>query len=233
MVNEYSGQWFRTFLDPIPLENTRAEVDGLAKHIPLPDFRRILDVCCGPGRHMAELVARGYEVTGIDRDQAAVSRAHQRVPAATVLELDIRDLGTLEDEFDAALNLWASFGHFDAQTNDETLRHLHGLLRPDGRLLLDLFHPLGLRSYAGPEQVDDEKGTRTLTEPLPDNRWRVTIEYRSGDHDVFEWELFTPDQLSARADKAGFDTLDMMTWWDPKRPPTAKELRFQAVLQRR
>lgn len=233
MVNEYSGEWFRTFLDPIPVENTRGEVDGLSQFIPLPDFHRVLDVCCGPGRHIAELADRGYEVTGIDRDQTVVSQARQRVPIATILELDIRDLGMLDREFDAAVNLWASFGHFEADTNDEVLRQLHGLLRPKGRLLLDLFHPLGLKAKAGPAQADEGKGTRTLTEELPDNRWRVTIEYLSGNRDVFEWELFTPEQLPDRADKAGFDTLFTMTWWDPIRPPTPEELRYQGVFQAR
>lgn len=58
----------------------RGEVDGVVRHrLPPPGFRRVLDVCCGPGRHAKYLVDAGYEVTGIDRDAAAVQRAKAEI----------------------------------------------------------------------------------------------------------------------------------------------------------
>lgn len=38
---------------------------------------RVLDVACGRGRHMAWFAARGFAVTGIDRDAQALSHARQ------------------------------------------------------------------------------------------------------------------------------------------------------------
>jgi len=42
-----------------------------------PSAGRVLDVACGSGRHMAWFAARGYTVTGIDRDPQALARASQ------------------------------------------------------------------------------------------------------------------------------------------------------------
>ena len=86
--NEYSAHWFAAFMDTMPDHWTAIEVDGVCRRLPLPACRRVLDVCCGPGRHAAGLSERGYEVTGIDRDEAALSRARRRAPTATFLPLD-------------------------------------------------------------------------------------------------------------------------------------------------
>jgi len=48
----------------------------------------VLDVACGPGRHLAWFAGRGHPVTGIDQD---IERAGQDVPAATLLRADIEN----------------------------------------------------------------------------------------------------------------------------------------------
>ena len=47
MVNEYSRRWFGAFLQTVPEEWTRGEVAGIMKRLPLPDFVKLLDFCCG------------------------------------------------------------------------------------------------------------------------------------------------------------------------------------------
>ncbi len=149
MTNEYSSQWFSTFLDPIPREWTSAEIAGVTRFLPLADFSRVLDICCGPGRHASPLVEQGYLVTGVDRDATAIATARQRAPTATFLELDQRELACVDDTFDAALILWQSFGYCDPTTNDDVLAAIAERLRPGGRLLLDLYHPRFVRAHAG------------------------------------------------------------------------------------
>ncbi len=39
----------------------------------LPAGGRVLDLACGSGRHLRWLAARGFEVTGVDRDAAALA----------------------------------------------------------------------------------------------------------------------------------------------------------------
>lgn len=75
MANSYSQTWFELFLETQLY--TEYEVTFIARNLPGPDYRRILDVCCGPGRHSRPLAARGYEVVGIDLDETALARARR------------------------------------------------------------------------------------------------------------------------------------------------------------
>ena len=58
---------------------TKGQVDGVERMLALAPDMRILDVCCGYGRHALELARRGYRhVVGVD-----VSRPrHRPSPAA-------------------------------------------------------------------------------------------------------------------------------------------------------
>jgi SAM-dependent methyltransferase len=59
---------------------TRATVSFIASH--LPSEGAVLEVGCGEGRVALELLNRGYQVIGLDSDQDAIARAHERgVPA--------------------------------------------------------------------------------------------------------------------------------------------------------
>ena len=128
-VNEYSPRWRRAFGDP-DAARTEADVAFLLRVLPLAQYRRILDVPCGEGRHVRALSARGYEVVGADNDPA--------VSPAVVC--DLRELDTLSAGFDAVINMWASFGYFDAEQNEHVLASFARRLRPGGRLVLDLFN---------------------------------------------------------------------------------------------
>lgn len=52
----------------------------------LPDAAHVLDVACGSGRHVRWLAARGFRVSGVDRDAAAVAALR---PLADVIVADI------------------------------------------------------------------------------------------------------------------------------------------------
>ena len=64
VANEYSRHWFDSFLATIPDDWTAKEVAGISLRIPRPAFRKVLDVCCGTGRHAGLLAAAGYESSG-------------------------------------------------------------------------------------------------------------------------------------------------------------------------
>ena len=65
---EYFGQ---RYLDSYPFltsESTLGEVDFIEKTLALPTGSKILDLCCGHGRHLIELASRGYQMMGLDLD---------------------------------------------------------------------------------------------------------------------------------------------------------------------
>src|SRR5512133_405680 len=57
------------------------EIDELSRLITLGAGVRVLDLCCGPGRHAVELAHRGATVTAVDRTRAYLDAA--RALAAT------------------------------------------------------------------------------------------------------------------------------------------------------
>jgi len=118
------------------------EIELLIKLVGLTPELRICDLCCGIGRHSLELARRGFAVTAVDRtrrylDQAADMARNEGLEIEFV-HADMRDF-CRPDSFDVVLNLFTSFGYFDAQRDDRrVIENIHRSLEPDGRFILDL-----------------------------------------------------------------------------------------------
>ena len=132
----YSRQWFMTFLANIDEAVVAREVAFIARQI--GKAKSVLDLCCGPGRHAAPLADRGYDVVGLDREPTALRDARNRAPSTSFIRGDMRRLALASRSMDAVLCMWQSFGHFDAETNAATLGEMARVLRPNGRLVLDI-----------------------------------------------------------------------------------------------
>lgn len=232
--HEYSRDWYSTFLDTIPEQQTDREIAFIARQMPLASYRDILDVCCGPGRHANKLALAGYRVVGIDSNAAAIERARKRAPqTATFREGDMRKLGALGETFDGVINLWASFGYFDDATNEEILGQIAAALRPGGRALIDVYN----RDYMLSLPANDI-AVRGGVEITTDRTWTgkrfgVRLQYSSGARDEFEWRLYTADELSKICAAAGLDTALACAWFDETLAASAEHARMQLVLERR
>src|SRR5215469_13992278 len=113
ITNAYSSQWFELFMpSSVEASSWQADVAFLSRHLPLSHYRRVLDLCCGYGRHAIGLARQGYQVTGFDRDVAALAEAERRSRHAgaevAFITGDMRELDTLPDTFDAVINMWQS-----------------------------------------------------------------------------------------------------------------------------
>jgi len=98
----------------------------------------VLDLCCGPGRHSAELAARGYNVTGVDRSDFLLSKARSRSDAVEWVHEDMRDF-VRPESYDLVINMFTSFGYFDDKDDDvRVLRNIHSSLRDGGVFLIDV-----------------------------------------------------------------------------------------------
>lgn len=106
----------------------------------------VLDVGCGPGRHVLALARRGVMALGIDITPAAVALARSR--GALVLERSVFDRVPARGRWGSALLLDGNVGIGGDAT--VLLRRIAALLRPGGRVLLDLDSP---RSRIGPTTV--------------------------------------------------------------------------------
>ncbi len=79
--------WVRDFFDDgyrflygdmLSPERTEFEVAGLVQLTGLREGARVLDLCCGDGRHSVPLQRRGHRVTGVDLSRKLLLRAQQR-----------------------------------------------------------------------------------------------------------------------------------------------------------
>jgi SAM-dependent methyltransferase len=124
------------------IENARPELDGALKLLGVAPGAKILDLCCGIGRHSLALARRGYVVTGVDRTRSYLERAHQQAAAENLaiefVEADMRAF-TRPNTFDGAINLSTSFGYFEDPDDDlKVARNLHDSLRPGACAIIDL-----------------------------------------------------------------------------------------------
>lgn len=126
------------------LANTQRDVDFIVSAAAITPASRILDLCCGQGRHVLELVRRGFtNVTGLDRSRYLIRLAKKRASlgklSATFKEGDARRPRLPADSFDCVSIMGNSFGYFSNKHDDErVLGSVGRLLRRSGTLLLDL-----------------------------------------------------------------------------------------------
>jgi SAM-dependent methyltransferase len=141
--------WTEKFFRPEIFTPGSAEAESAApaearfvwKALGLKRGARVLDVACGTGRHAVRLARRGANVVGVDATPAYLRearRAARGIANARFTRGDMRVLAYV-DEFDAAVNLWTSFGYFETPAEDlEVVRGIARALKPGGKFLIDL-----------------------------------------------------------------------------------------------
>jgi SAM-dependent methyltransferase len=235
-MNNYSVLWFDTFLSAVPAEQTAREIDFLARNLLQPAYQTVLDVCCGTGRHTRELSALGYRVTGLDASAYALDIARRTDPETTYVQGDIRELETAlrdapQKSFDAVLSLWQSFGYFDDATNENLLRQIALCLNPRGCLILDLYNSDFYKTRQGGHLVERAGRTFWETKELRGNRLRVELDFGDA-REIFDWQIFTPDEIAALAARCGLDEMLRCANFDENVLPNADAPRMQFILQR-
>lgn len=231
-VNSYSPHWFEFFHVGIAETRTTREVDFICACAPSPRFRDILDVCCGMGRHARALVSRSYNVVGVERDSAAIARARKLSGGPRYVHADVRDYPPKTSAYDVAIVMSQSFGYFDAATNRKVLQQLASGLRKGGRVVLDLWQPEFFVAHQGERDFQVLGGIVRERKVVKDGRLFVQLEYPDGAQERFEWQLFTPAEMTALANEAGLSLIATCTDFDLAIKPDAAKPRIQFVLER-
>ena len=198
----------------------REEVDLISDILEWSPQDMILDLCCGQGRHSLDLARRGFpNVTGLDYSryliqQAAAQSAREALHVRFV-EGDARDLPYPPSTFDVTLILGNSFGYFETMHDDQqVLREVFRILRPRGRLLLDIADGgylrgnFQLRSW---EWIDHEHlacRERCLSrdqQRLISREMVIHVEAGVIVDQFYAQRLYTLDSLSQMLESAGLD----------------------------
>ena len=143
--NIFNANYLKTDADVVEdIKITQEEIDGFIEILNLQTDHKILDLCCGQGRHTLELAQRGYQyVTGFDRSHYLIQKARTRSKkmgmAVKFKEGDARKIYLPNDSFDVIMILGNSFGYFEAEDDDlKVLKEVFRLMKPGGRLLMDI-----------------------------------------------------------------------------------------------
>jgi D-alanine-D-alanine ligase len=226
------SEWWRTLFNSLYLEtdgdivendrNTEQEVDLLIRSAGLQRNDRLLDLCCGQGRHSLELARRGFQyVTGLDRSRYLIrlarKRARQRNLQVSFHEGDARRFRLGDGEFHCVCVLGNSFGYFDRPEDDlAVLEAVKRALASGGILIMDLMDGEWMRSHFEPrswEWVDQnhfvcrerglaEDGDRLISREVVVHAERGVIA------DQFYAErLYSKERMEALMQRAGFGNL--------------------------
>ncbi|WP_207622078.1 methyltransferase domain-containing protein [Alienimonas californiensis] len=223
------AEWWRGLFNALYLKTdgdvveddaaTAREVDLIAEAAGLESQHRILDLCCGQGRHLMELGRRGFKnLTGVDRSRYLVRLARRRAAAAglkvTLREGDARRFRVPPEGFDRVLLLGNSFGYFEQADDDRVvLDRVLKALAPGGTLALELTDGRWLAANYEPrswEWIDGDHlvcRERTLSADRQRLVCREVVVHaeRGVIADQFYAErLYTPEAITALLRDSGF-----------------------------
>jgi SAM-dependent methyltransferase len=140
---------------------TRDEVAHLCAVSGLQPGERVLDLACGHGRIANRLATLGAQVTGLDAtaEFLRLARAEAAELGVTVdyVEGDMRRL-PWQAEFDLVVSWFTSFGYFGDQDNRRILAQAHQVLRPGGRVVIELNNRDDLMRRFLPSVVGERDG---------------------------------------------------------------------------
>jgi SAM-dependent methyltransferase len=223
------GPWYTGFFDDDYLrifdpvlapERTAAEVNGVVEQLGLAPGARLLDLCCGQGRHAVPLARLGHRVTGLDLSRPLLARAAAAAAdggqPVGLVAADMRRLPFADGSFDAVLNLFHSFGYLEDEAEDElVLAEVARVLAPGGRFLQELANREALvRGWHDSEVARHDDGLLVLQERALDLRTsrdlvRYTWLHPDGRQVTRQASirLYTLTELEAMLGRAGLELL--------------------------
>jgi len=144
-------------------KEAKAFIDTLVKELRLPKGARFLDIACGKGRHSIHLHEKGFKVLGIDIAENNILEAQKKIELGLKFlvydmrqPLPIPELGT----FDAAVNLFTSFGYFEEEKdNDRTFDAASAALKPGGFMVVDFLNSHKVLANLVKEEIKSVDGT--------------------------------------------------------------------------
>ena len=173
---------------------------------------RVLDLCCGWGRHLIALDELGLEVAGVDWSADLLAQIGKlpegRRIAPRVVRGDARRAPFRDGAFDGVVSLFSSFGYFGDVGDRELLDGVARILARGGVAFLDVMNPDFVRAGLVPESRRERAGA-TLVErrQLVGSSVRKDVELERGGSLVRSWHeevrLYEPAELDERVAAAG------------------------------
>lgn len=213
-------------------------------------FGRVLEMGCGNGRILLELVARGLDAVGVDRSQPMLAHLQRKASVhglcPMVARMDVRRLGFADAQFGAVLCPYSLITYMVEDADARDLVHeARRLLRPGGRFVIDAFVPRAIVS--GDEFVVDyvrefdggkltrSKRIRALRRGVNrvERRYELEPDDKSGAkivETVEDVRPFAPAELRALLEDGGL--IAVFEAWDYRRDNPGTNAQFFAIVAR-
>jgi len=183
-------------------EEARSLVNLIEKNIPLNPDHRIMDLCCGQGRHALLLASRGYRVVGVDLSRTLLELAKfnaDPLKSPRFIQADMRTL-PFSGQFDVLLNLFTSFGYFEQdRENMQVFEQFYQVLRPHGYFVFDYLNVQHVVENLVEYQSEQSDGNRIdLERKIKDKRVekKITLNKDGRLSEFFESvKMYQPDEI--------------------------------------
>ncbi len=188
----------------------------------------VLDLCCGPGRHLHFLGREVRRAVGLDLSPALLRRAAQHWLAeegeameremarreALLVRGTMRRLPFADACFDRVVNLFTSFGYFEEESeNQAVLAEIGRVLAAGGILAIDHINRQRMLAELQARSERGLSGGRRLEER---REWNVTtrriekhVKLSDADGRAREWmesvRVYAPEELEAMLRSAGLE----------------------------
>ena len=180
----------------------------------------VLDLACGPGRHLLGFSRLGLKVTGVDLSGYLLNQAanlfEQENLKVTLVHSDLLAYQP-QSKFDLITNLFTSFGYYpEPKNNQQILNNAYTQLNDGGSLLIDTFGKEQAAHAIEPVHCTEyENGDLRFERPLLiDNMQTYSNEWiLVRDKQAYRWEyqhfVYSAEEITIMLKQAGFNTVEI------------------------
>ncbi len=185
----------------------------------------VLDMACGPGRHVLGFSRLGLKVSGVDLSSYLLNQAanliEQQQLDATLIHSDLLNYQPRQ-KFDLITNLFTSFGYYaDAAENQQVLNNAFNWLNTEGTLVIDTFGKEQAAHAIEPVHCTEyDNGDLRFERPLLTENMNVYANewILVRDNQAYRWEyehfVYSANELTAMLKQAGFKTVEIYGSFD-------------------
>jgi len=155
--------------------SAKVEVEKVVSLLEIRQNDRILDLCCGTGRHSLELARQGFDVVGVDRTTSFIKKAKQKAEKNNLkVEFVVNDMREYcqPNSFNIVMNLFGSFGYFEDPDDDrQVVKNMYASLCSGGKFLIETMGKEILARGFQERDWSEEGDTLVLAERKPIENW--------------------------------------------------------------
>ncbi len=194
------------------------EIPDIVKLLKVNKNEKVLDLCCGVGRHTLHLARLGFKTTGVDLTQKFLNNI-KKIATDENLSIDLVHSNMVdfrrENEFDVILNLWDSFGMNPIEEDFKCLQNVYTSLKDGGRFLMELTPVEVTAKRFVPRKWYEEDGMYILKDRIPDKdlrglmlRWIVIKGAEKYEFEKYVYQ-YTSHELTDMLKKVGYRNIDL------------------------